>query len=50
MAKLIKKYNLKPSYISINGHDIILYKIKNNTVKLNCFIKNGFAYENIKNL
>ena len=43
-------YNKKPELIKINGHEIILYKIKNETLLINCYIKNGFIFENKNNI
>lgn len=50
MATRKKQFNKKPELIKVNGHDILLYKIKNETLLINCFIKNGFIYEDKSNL
>ena len=44
-----REYTKKPEQITVAGHDVLLYKIKNETVMINCFIKNGFIFEDKEN-
>ena len=43
-------YRKKPKLVNINGHDVMFYNIKNKTIQINCFVKNGFIFETQKNL
>ena len=45
-----KKYKKKPDLVKIKGNDLIFYFIKNQTLQINCYIKNGFIYENRNNI
>lgn len=44
------KYNKKPNLIKIKGHEVVFYEIKNDTVMINCYIKNGSIFETEKNV